>query len=95
MKYSMRRIFAANKRALSIWRKESPELMVSMVLSQVSGAALPYVGIYFSARIITELSGGRNAKTLLALVAALLAAETRCGRYAASLGQLCSRSAFL
>lgn len=81
MKYSMRRVIAANRRALSIWGKKSPGLLPFLVLSQVSGAALPYVGIYFSARILTELSGEKNAGTLFWLVASLLAIETLCGLF--------------
>ena len=52
---SMRETIRLNKRAIGIWWRESPGMLVSLFFYVVTGALLPYAGIYFSARIITEL----------------------------------------
>ena len=51
---SMREAIRLNKRAIGIWWKESPGMLVSLLFYVVTGALLPYAGIYFPARIITE-----------------------------------------
>ena len=57
---SMRETIRLNKRAIGIWWRESPGMLVSLFFYVVTGALLPYAGIYFSARIITELSGAKD-----------------------------------
>ena len=65
---SMRETIRLNKRAIGIWWRESPGMLVSLFFYVVTGALLPYAGIYFSARIITELSGAKDPVILRNLV---------------------------
>lgn len=51
-------------RGWRMWWKLRPTLLVSMALSAVVKAVTPYTSIYFSARIIGELSQGRNPQML-------------------------------
>ena len=69
---SMRETIRLNKRAIGIWWRESPGMLVSLFFYVVTGALLPYAGIYFSARIITELSGAKDPVILRNLVLLLL-----------------------
>ena len=54
-------------------------MLVSLFLYVVTGALLPYAGIYFSARIITELSGAKDPVILRNLVVLLLGMESVAG----------------
>lgn len=76
---SMRETIRLNKRAIGIWWRESPGMLVSLFFYVVTGALLPYAGIYFSARIITELSGAKNPVILRNLVVLLLGMESVAG----------------
>ena len=51
-------------RGWRMWWKLRPTLLVSMALSAAVQAVTPYTSIYFSARIIGELSQGRNPQML-------------------------------
>ena len=44
---SMRETIRLNKRAIGIWWRESPGMLVSLFFYVVTGALLPYAGIYF------------------------------------------------
>ena len=59
-------------RGWRIWWKLRPTLLVSMALSSVVKAVTPYTTIYFSARIIGELSQGRDPQVLTWWVGLLL-----------------------
>lgn len=56
MLHSMRETIGMNKRAIGIWWRESPGMLVELIFYVITGAVLPYAGIYFSAQIITELA---------------------------------------
>lgn len=51
--------FRLNRRALMYFWQNYPQLLLSQVLSGVWQALTPYVGIYFSAQVIQELTGER------------------------------------
>ena len=53
-----------NLRAWKMWFRQSPGFFASTLLSSVCGALAPYVTIWLSARIISELSGGRDPQRL-------------------------------
>ena len=57
-----------NLRALAVWNKERPGLLTAMILSTAVGALAPYVNIYLSAKVISELAGGRDPERLVFLV---------------------------
>ena len=67
-KVSLREALRLNGRALGLLWKERPQLILSMALSSAAGSLAPYIGIFFSARILNELSGARDAQTLARLV---------------------------
>lgn len=79
MLHSMCETIGLNKRAIGIWWRESPGMLVSLFFYVVTGALLPYAGIYFSARIITELSGAKDPVILRNLVLLLLGIESVAG----------------
>ena len=53
-----------NLRAWKMWFRQSPGFFASTLLSSACGALAPYVTIWLSARIISELSGGRDPQRL-------------------------------
>lgn len=62
---------------LNIWAwklsyKEMPGWYISMFLNGLLNAVTPYVTIWFSARLVAELSGGRNIQTLTYYVVLIL-----------------------
>lgn len=67
-----------NLRAWGIWWKLCPQVFVSTLLSSAVTAAAPYVTIFFSARIIGELSGDRRPDRLLRWVVLTLACTAAC-----------------
>lgn len=62
-------------RAYAIFWKESPKMILGRVMFIVWRALTPYVGIHFSAQIISELSGERNPERLKMLVCVTLLSE--------------------
>ena len=79
MLHSMRETTGMNKRAIGIWWRESPGMLVALIFYVITGAVLPYAGIYFSAQIITELAGAKNPVVLRNLVLLLLGIESLLG----------------
>ena len=79
MLHSMRETIGMNKRAIGIWWRESPGMLVALIFYVITGAVLPYAGIYFSAQIITELAGAKNPVVLRNLVLLLLGIESLLG----------------
>lgn len=57
-----------NLRAIRLIKSRYPELVASNFTGVIFGALTPYVGIYMSALIIGELSGGRDPARLTRLV---------------------------
>lgn len=64
-----------NKRAFVIWYKEYPALFVSTGLYSMLNAVLPYITLYFSARLLNELAGARRKEVLVQKIVILLTAE--------------------
>ncbi len=79
MLHSMRETIGMNKRAIGIWWRESPGMLVALIFDVNTGAELPYAGIYLSAQIITELAGAKNPVVLRNLVLLLLGIESLLG----------------
>lgn len=67
-KLTRREALKLNYRALVIWQRLCPRLLLSIAASSAFQALSPYVTIWLSARIINELAGNRNPKELLRLV---------------------------
>ena len=57
-----------NNRAFNIFFKRYPQMALSRLISVMWNALTPYVGIWFSALVIDELAGGRDAERLRYLV---------------------------
>lgn len=57
-----------NRRALALMYKHFPGAVMSTFVSAVWGALTPYVGIYLSALIISELAGAKDKNRLITLV---------------------------
>ena len=57
-----------NSRALKMFYKRYPQMVLSRLLSVIWTALTPYVGIYFSALVIDELAGRRDMARLQFLV---------------------------
>ena len=66
---------AYTKRALLLWWKLHPAAIVTGVVYSVMEVLIPYMTVWFSARIVEELSGGRAPERLLKLVLTLLILE--------------------
>lgn len=62
-----------NNRALSIFYKHYPQMVLSRFISVIWNALTPYVGIYFSALVIDELAGGQDSGRLRFFVLITLA----------------------
>ena len=45
MLHSMRETIGMNKRAIGIWWRESPGMLVELIFYVITGAVLPYAGI--------------------------------------------------
>lgn len=68
-----------NNRAFHLFFRRYPQMALSRLVSVMWNALTPYVGIYFSALVIDELAGGRDAGrlgflVLLTLVSAVVIA---------------------
>ncbi|MDO5422680.1 MAG: ABC transporter ATP-binding protein [Eubacteriales bacterium] len=70
MKGKWSRVFAAHKRGMQELHKVSPKLFPIITLFAVTGALIPYVTVFFSAKILTELALLRRAEVLWKWVAA-------------------------
>lgn len=71
-KITWREAFRLNTRAMKLWWKKYPCLFGVNIANRIIGTALPYINIWFSARIIGELAGGRSRETLVSLILSLL-----------------------
>ena len=74
MKTKFSRVLAVHKRGLRELHKVSPKLFPVMTLSAVVSAVIPYVTVYFSAKILTELALLRRTDVLWQWVVAGVAA---------------------
>ena len=57
-----------NNRALYIFYKRYPQMVLSRMISVIWNALAPYVGIYYSALVIEELAGSQDPERLRFLV---------------------------
>lgn len=67
-KISMKQAVKLHLWAAKVWWNIEPRLFLSVIFAAVTETIIPYVTIWFSARIINELAGQRNPKVLLRLV---------------------------
>ncbi len=67
-----RETWKLNRRAFSLIYKRCPRMIVSRLMSIIWDALTPYVDIYLSALLITELTGTRNPSVLTRLVLIIL-----------------------
>ena len=61
-----------NRRAFSLIYKRYPHIIISRLVCVVWDALTPYIGIYLSALLITELTQGRNPSVITNLVLIIL-----------------------
>lgn len=64
--------FLLNKRAFLLWWKAAPVLFISTAVSQLFLALTPYVTIYFTARLLDEITGACDPDKLVRYAAAAL-----------------------
>ena len=69
-------VIKLSNRALLIFYKRYPQMVVSRFLNVIWSALTPYVGIYLSALVIDELAGNRDPGRLKSLVLLTLIAAT-------------------
>ena len=68
-----REMLRLNNRALKLFYKRYPQMILSRIISVVWNSLTPYVSIYLSALVIDELAGSRNVERLQLLVLITLA----------------------
>lgn len=73
---SWREAFKINIRAIRLIYKKAPKMVMSRMIFVVWRALTPYLGIYFSALIISELSGNRDLERLKELVILTLISQS-------------------
>ena len=103
MKTKFSHILAVHKRGLRELHKVSPKLFPVMTLSAVVSAVIPYVTVYFSAKILTELALLRRTDVLWQWVVAGVAAMGFLGiihaflqrRYETLVSDVCGRKEIL
>lgn len=69
---SWKEIFHYNLRAAEIWWKLYPQVFLSDAAYQIVSILIPYLTIWFSARIIEELATGKEKTHLFSLILTLL-----------------------
>ncbi len=67
----LRKAFSVYWRGLRLWHRICPQIIWSSVASVGIRSISPYVTIWFSARIIDELTGNRDTQRLWRLVCLL------------------------
>lgn len=65
-------IFRLNRRAAGIWWNLYPQVFLSDASYQITSILIPYITIWFSARIIGELAESREKERLSSLILTLL-----------------------
>lgn len=77
--------YKVNNRAFLMINHHCPGMFLSIILHSVFSAILPYISIYFSARIINELAGLRRSDILVKWIVAELLVVTSFKLIAAAL----------
>ena len=67
-----REAWTLNRRAFALIYKRCPHMIISRLVCVAWDALTPYIGIYLSALLITELTQGRNPSVLTRLVLIIL-----------------------
>ena len=75
-KLSLGEAFRITRRGVALWRKAAPGLFAAMTASAVVTAAAPYMPLWFTARLLEEISGARDPQRLTVLAVLLLTAGT-------------------
>lgn len=70
---SLRKVLRSNARVWKLFWKLTPGFLVSSSLYGVTQALAPYVTLWFSARLVGELAGARDAQALAVYAAGALA----------------------
>ena len=71
-KISLKETFRLSLNAYRLLWKVYPKLFITSAACSVVGAVIPYVEIWLSAQLISELAGGRSIQRLTGLVLAIL-----------------------
>lgn len=74
---TIKKSFHLTLRAYGIWWQHNPKIFISIILERLFSGALPYVAIFFTARLLDEIAGNQDGIvlrniTLLALTSALI-----------------------
>ena len=72
---SFRETARLSLRGFGVWRRETPGLLLSIMLCAVFEALTPYVDIWLMARLIDEIAGGRDPQRLAAYALAWMSAS--------------------
>lgn len=72
-KITMKESIGLNKRALMVWWKAAPKMFISTAVCELFAALTPYVPIYFTARLIDEITGDCRREELIRLMVSVLA----------------------
>ena len=75
----LKEAFRYNRRAFALWWHLAPQSFLSTVAAYAVNAGIPYIAMFFTARLIDELAGGRDAHTLLRLTLTLLLSTAAAG----------------
>ena len=67
-----REAWKLNRRAFALIYKRCPHMIISRLVCVVWDSLTPYIGIYLSALLITELTQGRNPSVITNLVLIIL-----------------------
>ena len=68
MTVSWRETFSLNLRAIRTFYQLYPQMILSRIFYSLGQALTPYVGIWFSAQLLSELAGNKNPERLTKLV---------------------------
>ena len=71
-KISVKETFRLSLKAYRLLWKVYPQIFITSAACSVVGAVIPYVEIWLSAQLISELAGGRSIQRLTGLVLAIL-----------------------
>ena len=72
---SFRETARLSLRGFGVWRRETPGLLLSIMLCAVFEGLTPYVDIWLMARLIDEIAGGRDPQRLAAYALAWMSAS--------------------
>ena len=67
-KITIKEALTLTKRGYQVWWQENPIIFISITFHSLTKGVAPYIAIFFTARIIDEISGTQDATTLRSLV---------------------------